>query len=101
SLALRLAGFGLDLLADVLPRHGETQRPAVPFEPVERDVVADRAVADQVCATPMQQVDGGQQRRTKVIAPRRSGCPGRSERLGRASASEMMLRTDVNRHSEP
>lgn len=46
----RFPRFRLDLIADVLPNDGKAQRTTIPFKPVQRNIVTDRAVPDEVCA---------------------------------------------------
>ena len=94
SLPLQLSAFGLELFADVLPGRGEAKRATVPFEPVKGDIVADGAVADKVGTTAVQQINGGQQRRAKVVMPRGSRRPDRAERLGGGSAGGERLGVD-------
>ena len=59
-----------NVFAHVLPDHGEPQRATVPFEPVQGNVVGNRAVTDQVRTTTAKKIDGGHQGRAKLVAPR-------------------------------
>jgi hypothetical protein len=91
---IRLSRLSLDLVADVLSGDSEAQRPTVPFQPVQRDVVADRGVADQVRAASVQQVHGGRQRCAQLVPPGRGRRAGNGSRRDHGSTSRKVACTD-------
>jgi hypothetical protein len=56
-------------LAHVLSDHGEAQGAAVPFKPVERDVVFDESVGNEIRSPVVQQVDCRDQLAAQLLAP--------------------------------
>ena len=60
---------GAHLLAHVRPGHCQPQGTAVPFEPVQRDVVFDETFGDKVGSPPVQRINRGEEFEAQLLAP--------------------------------